>query len=75
MHLKAIKVPEAKNLRFVCTSDEIMYRDFAALLSEEFTPKGWPVTTKEKAEGTDHIDRTSHARAEKVLDFKFNPIK
>ena len=64
MHLKAIKVPEAKNQRFVCTSGEIMMRDFAGLLSEEFTPKGWPVTTKEKAEGNDHIDRTNHTRAE-----------
>ena len=64
MHLKAIKVPEAKNQRFVCSTYELMYRELAAILSEEFTPKGWPVTTKEKAEGNDHIDRTNHTRAE-----------
>ena len=44
-------------------------------MSEEFTAKGWPVTTKEKAEGVTHMDRSSHAKAEKVLDFKFSSIK
>ena len=75
MHLKAIKVPEAANQRFVCSTDELYVREFAAMMSEEFTPKGWPVTTKEKAEGVTHMDRSSHAKAEKVLDFKFSSIK
>ena len=44
-------------------------------MSEEFTEKGWPVTTKEKAEGAIHMDRSSHERAEKALDFKFSSIK
>ena len=75
MHLKAIQVEEAKNQRFVCSEGDYWLREFATWMSEEFASKGFNIVTKEKAEGSSHQDKCSHARAEQVLGITFSPIK
>ena len=44
-------------------------------LSEEFTPKGFPVTTKEAEKGVDKLDSVSNARAKESLGIEFKHPK
>ena len=42
-HLQAIKVPEAKNRRFLMQADELTKKEFAELLQEKYGPKGFNI--------------------------------
>ena len=37
-HIKGIQVAEAKNQRFIMSDRDLWYREFAAILKEEFGP-------------------------------------
>lgn len=74
-HLKAIQVDEAKNQRFTASEGDYWQKDFAAMLAEEFVPRGFKVTTAEAPTGQDHMDKTSNARARAILGIEFRSVK
>ena len=52
-HLRALKVEEAKNKRFIVSSEDLWIREYAAMIAEVYTPRGFQVTTKEAEQGDD----------------------
>ena len=74
-HLNAVKVEEAKNRRFLLVGESVWWRQAAAWIAEEYAPKGYPVTTKEDAEGETHESLFNHTASEQVLGVKYTPIK
>ena len=48
MHVDAIIRPEIKNERFIASTEKLYPKEIADILSAEFEPKGFKVTTKEK---------------------------
>ena len=54
MHLKAIQVEEAKNLRILGAEGDYWIREVATMMQEEFASKGYNIITKEKEEGPSH---------------------
>ena len=53
-HLKGIQLAAAKNQRFIMSERDLWYREFAAILKEEFGPQGYNVTTDEAPGDNNH---------------------
>ncbi len=45
-HVRAMVVPEAAGKRYILSNEVIWFKDFARILSEEFRPLGYKVTTR-----------------------------
>ena len=72
-HLQAIKVPEARNKRFLMQAGELTKKGFAKLLEEKFGPKGFKIYPWDDQNG--EVPKNSNAASREILGIEYRPLE
>jgi len=74
-HLKAIKLDEAKNRRFMLVSRCAWRREMAETLAAEFNSKGWNVNVAERTDDKPFGYEVDNTISREVLGINYVPLE